>query len=63
MSAQAESNVLGYLRRVDPELVSSASQLFDTIGRTGENREYETASADTKRRTADAIAVLAAPFR
>ncbi|HZL57782.1 MAG TPA: erythromycin esterase family protein [Bryobacteraceae bacterium] len=58
----AESNVHGYLRRVDPEIVDEAQRSFDVLGRSGENREYETASAEVKKRTADTLALILRRF-
>jgi erythromycin esterase len=55
----AESNVLGYLRRVDPEIVATAARAFEVMG---PNEQYETASADLKRRTAESLAVLLRRF-
>ena len=58
----AESNVLGYLRRVDPERVEEAARSFDVLGRWGENKDYEAASAEVKKRTADTLALLLRRF-
>lgn len=58
----AESNVLGYLRRVDPELVEEAAWSFDALGRWGENKQYEAGSAEIKKLTADTLALLLRRF-
>jgi erythromycin esterase len=58
----AESNVLDYLRRVDPEIVNEATRSFDVLGRWGENKDYEAASAEVKKRTADSLALLLRRF-
>jgi erythromycin esterase len=58
----AESNVLDYLGRVDPEIVKEAARSFDVLGRWGENKEYETASAEIKERMADTLARLLRRF-
>jgi len=54
----AEANVLAYLRSVDLEIVKEAARSFDVLGRLGENKEYETASAEVKKRTAGTLARL-----
>jgi erythromycin esterase len=58
----AESNVLDYLQRVDPELVDPAGEAFDLLGRWGENKRYETASAEVKRRTTESLASILRRF-
>ena len=58
----AESNVLDYLRRVDPEAVDGATRVFEVLGRWGENKQYETASAEVKRRTAESLDALLRRF-
>jgi erythromycin esterase len=58
----AQANVLDYLRRVDPEAVDTAGEVFDLLGRWGENKEYETAGAEVKRRTAESLAALLRRF-
>jgi erythromycin esterase len=58
----AESNVLDYLRRVDPETVDTAAQAFDVLGHWAENKQYEIASTGVKRRTAGSLAILLRRF-
>lgn len=58
----AESSVLDYLRRVDSEMVNEATRSFDVLGRWGENKDYEAASAEVKKRTADTLALLLRRF-
>lgn len=58
----AESNVLDYLRRVDPETIVSATEAFDLLGRWGENKEYEAGAPEVKRRTADTLAAVLRRF-
>jgi erythromycin esterase len=58
----AQSNVLDYIRRVDPEAVDVAAQVFEVMGRWGENKQYETASAEVRRRTAESLDALLRRF-
>jgi erythromycin esterase len=58
----AQSNVLDYLRRVDPEAVDTATEVFKMLGSWGENKQYETAAAEFKRRTAEKLAALLRRF-
>ena len=58
----AASNVLGYLRGVDPEAVDDAAKVFAILGPWAENKEYEAASNESKHRTADSLAVLLRRF-
>ncbi|MGD0049020.1 MAG: erythromycin esterase family protein [Bryobacteraceae bacterium] len=58
----AESNVLEYLRRVDPEYRETAAQTFAVLGSWGENQVYENASAEVKRRTAASPAAMLGRF-
>jgi erythromycin esterase len=62
MPGLAESNVLDYLRRVDTESVDAAAEVFDLLGRWAANEQYETASAEVKRRTASSLALLLRRF-
>lgn len=58
----AESNVLDYLRRVDPEMITEAAASFELLGRWGENEKYEAASVEVKNRTAGTLARLLQRF-
>ena len=58
----AESNVLDYLARVDPGARGDAARVFDVLGEWPENKEYEAASAEVKRRTAESLAALLRRF-
>jgi erythromycin esterase len=58
----AESNVLDYLGRVDRGARADAARVFDLLGKSGENKEYEAASAEVKRRTAESLAALLRRF-
>lgn len=58
----AGSNVLAYLRRVDPALVDGTGRVFGLLGTSGENREYEAATAEVKRGTAEELAKLLRRF-
>jgi len=58
----AESNVIDYLGRVDPDGRVDAARVFDVLGPWGENKEYEAASAEVKRLTAASLAALLRRF-
>lgn len=62
MPGLAETNVLDYLRRVAPEAVDATAKVFEVLGRSGENSQYEAASAEVKRHTAESLAVLLRRF-
>jgi erythromycin esterase len=55
---QAESNILDYLGRVDPGASRDAARAFDALGHWAENKEYEAASPEVKRRTAESLTAL-----
>jgi erythromycin esterase len=58
----AESNVLDYLGRVDPGARVDAARVFTLLGKRGENKEYEAASAELKRRTAEGLGAFLRRF-
>lgn len=58
----AESNVLKYLQHVDTESREAAAQAFSVLGRSPENPAYETASVETRRRTAEHLSAILRRF-
>jgi erythromycin esterase len=58
----AESNVLEYLRRADPDYRETAAQTFAVLGWSGENKAYENASTEFKRHTAESLAAILRRF-
>lgn len=64
MQAQrgAESNVLAYLRRVDPEYRAAAAQTFAVLGEYPNNQAYIDGPAEIRRRTAESLAAILRRF-
>lgn len=64
MQAQqgAESNVLAYLRRVDPEYRDAAAETFAVLGEYPNNPAYIDGPAEVRRRTAESLAAMLRRF-